>query len=104
MAEFNMREFYEKQVAYYRHNVEFDEHEIAWENEQLKKSRADDRRLVEHIWSKGPRTALDAELFGKDFKSVETKRILANRKRWYRMKKRDLRNLQDYLKRLEAIV
>lgn len=106
MAEFDMREFYENQVAWYKHNVEFDEQEIAWENEQLKRSRKEDREMVKWVWSKGVLTEWQMKTYGnpKKYQGTETKKILANRRRWYRMKKRDLRNLQDYQRRLEAMV
>jgi hypothetical protein len=105
MTDISMREFYEKEVAWYKHQVEFDEQEIAWDNEQLKRSRKEDRELLEYVWSKGPLTEWHKAIYGdpKKYQSPETKKILASRRRWYRMKKRDLRNLQDYQKRLEAI-
>lgn len=105
MAELDMREFYEKQVAWYKRQVEFDNEQIEWDNSMIKRSRKADRELLEYVWNKGPLNKWQAEIFDpKKYVGSETKQYIADRRRWYRMRKRDLRNLQDYQRRLEAIV
>lgn len=104
MADFNFKEFYEKQVDFYTKEIEFDDKQIAWANEDIKRERESDRRLYEWVWSKGVLTKWDMKWYGMplaQFKSHNTRKYINDRARYYRHKKKDIKKLEYYKKQLE---
>lgn len=83
-------------IEYVKGRIEWYTKQIAWETRDLERSRKEDKELQEYIWSKGPLTKMDMELWGnKKYESSETREIRNRRTRLYRRRK-------VYERRLEA--
>ncbi len=107
MRDLNLKEFYQKQVEWYKHEIEWETEQIAWETEQVKRSRKADRELVEYVWSKGPVEKIDMEIYGKNgkgYKGKDTKQHLAYRKKYYLRRKRYMKSLAEYQRKLEELI
>lgn len=101
MADF--KEFYEKQIEYYKHNVEWCTEQIAWETSMLEKYRKTDRELVEYVWSKGVVTKVEASIFHKGYQSEDTKQALKFRRKYYLWRKKSVKTLAEYEKKLKEL-
>ena len=98
------KEYYEKQVDYYTKDIEFDEKQIQWANRDIKYERKRDRELYEYVWSKGVLTEWEMRYYGmpiSQYISSTTKKLINDRQRYYRHKKKDMQKLEYYKKQLE---
>lgn len=96
-----MKEFDAKQLAWYKHEVEWYTGEKEYVTKQIAEARKDDKQLVEHIYSKGPLTAMDYRLFGNNFQSTETKKLIAQRRHIRRQIKKYEAKVVYYTKKVE---
>ena len=101
MTREEIRDFYERQVAFYTREIETSSDMIKLINDNLKMSRKSDRELVERIWNRGVVTERDMEIFNKDFQGRDTKYYLKDREYWYRDRARSRKNLAKYQKKLQ---
>lgn len=95
---------YKKIIESTERSIEWSNKEIEWLNKQIKRSKEEDKKLVEYVWSKGVLERMDMEVFGKDFIGAETKDWLKQRDRQYRSRAKDRKRLENYKKTLTRLM
>lgn len=98
------RNFVERQIEWYKKQIEHDTEDISFINYELKKSRDEDTKIKEHVWSKGVITELDMKIFGSEYVGSRTKKLLEERTRAYRIRKNNGNWLRKYKEYLEQYV
>lgn len=82
MTRQDMREFAEKQVAWYTKMVEADKRHIEWLGREIVRSRKEDKEQKE--WAKTYNNGEFAHLYEGHYESKETKKLLNERRRYQR--------------------
>jgi len=101
MEQFNWKEFYEHQVGFYTKEVEFYDRQIESLTRQLDRRRKEDRETTEYVWNRGVLTEIEMEIWGDGkYESVETHKILLERRKYYLNRKRDRNKLENYKRHL----
>lgn len=95
-----MKEFVERQIAYYTRSIEFDNSQIEYYNREIKRERKRDKELIEAVWSVGVVTDIDIKIFKPGFVGVECKKAMKERSYYYRSRKKHIANLERYKKEL----
>lgn len=99
MTDMEMREFAQRQVEWHKKFLAYDDHELEYIKEELKRLRKQDKELVEYIWAKGVVTKTDMEIFCiPNFVGAEIKKVLHRREQVYRSRKRNKAWIEYYEK------
>lgn len=102
---FDWNDWNRRQAEWYTQQVEWYNRMIDFANKDLKYERDKDRELFEYVWGKGVITEWEARIYGYDINTYvgsETKKILNERNRYYRQRKRDKARAAEYTKLLEG--
>ena len=98
--EFDYKEFCIRQIEWYKKQNEFEQKQIGWINEDIKRERARLKEMVEYIWSKGVLTEMDYRMVQKGYETVDLKRYKNQRARYYRNIKSNNKRIAEYEARL----
>lgn len=97
MTEFNIKQFYEDQVAWYTKQVEWNNEEIEWLTKQMNMEREEFKKMREYIWSKGVLTKWEMEIWGKnECNTPDFKKYKSQRRTEYRRRKHNLARIEHY--------
>lgn len=100
MTDQEIRDWYRHQIEWYKKEVKWYSEQIEWCTKQLQRSRKEDRELREYVWSKGPLTKFDMEIYGDKYEGTETHKLLLERRRYYLRRKDYEKQLTKYEKLL----
>lgn len=96
-----MYDFAIGQVAYYKRQNEYVEKFLSFCNRELARSRKEDAEMKEYALSTQPDDELTQRIFGGDYVSSDTRKLLAERAKYYRERKRNNERIQHYTKEAE---
>jgi hypothetical protein len=100
---FDFKEYYEGQVEFYQRQLEWVTTMLGYCARQTERELQKSKELVEYVWSKGPVTKRDMELFSKDFRTEEWKQADKERRCYYRQRRTYKERLANYTKLLEQL-
>ncbi len=96
-----IQEFYKNQIEWYTKQVKWSDDEIEWLTRQMNREREEFKKLRQHVWNRGPLTKIEMEIWGTDeCKTVEFKKLKAQRRKEYLRRKRYNKYIVDYKTRL----
>ena len=96
MTVLEMKKYVEGQIKWYKEEIDWYNKMLEYANNDIKRIREEDRKLVEYVWSKGVIRKYDYTVFTKDFESVDMKKAKKERARYYARRKKDIINLKHY--------
>lgn len=96
------RDFIQKQVDFSTRQIAWCDREIEYLAQQLERTRKEDREMVEYVWSHGPLTRTEMEIWGKGkYEGTDTRKYKNQRRCEYRRRKNYQADLQRYQRMLE---
>lgn len=104
MTTAEIKKFYESQVTFYAKMLSYNDSEIAFLSGQIKRARKDDKEMVDFVWASGVVTAFEMDRYTKDYTSIETEKLLKERKKEYAARQKNRASLAEYQIKLAAII
>ena len=100
MTREEMKAFAERQIEWHQKFLAYDEKELQYIKEELKRERKHDKELIDYIWAKGPLTKTDWYIWGdpEHYVGVETEKLIKRRRHVYRSRKKNLEWIEHYKK------
>ena len=104
MTRQEMRDFAERQIEWHKKFLAYDEKELEYIKEALKRERKRDKELLEHVWSKGVLTRTDWCIWGdkEHYVGAETRKLLNQRQHVYRSRKKNIGWIEYYKQQVVA--
>lgn len=96
-----MYDFALGQIAYYERQIEFIEKHLGFCNRELARSRSEDRRIAKYAMETDGSDPLTARIFGGNYVSTDTRKLMNERAKYYRERKRSHARLAHYRKEAE---
>lgn len=96
-----MYDFSIGQVAWYEKQNAFVSGQIAYCNNQLKRTRKEDKELASYAMSHDP-SPFAVKVFGGKYVGDETKKLVNERARWYREQKHNTSRIAYYTQQAET--
>lgn len=98
------KKFCERQIAFYKREVEFTNNDIYRTNEKMKKIRDNYKSETERIWAKGVLTETEMFYVNIGYKNLsEYKKLNSHRVQQYNWRKKCNRNINKYTEELNLI-
>lgn len=98
------KKFCERQIAFYKREVEFTDKDIARTNEMMKKVRNNYKSETEKIWAKGVLTETEMFYVNIGYKNLpEYKKLNSHRVQQYNWRKKCNRNINKYTEELNKL-
>ena len=99
MKAFDNRKFYEDQIEFAKKMIGFGERSLERIKVQMKRERTAGKDLVEYVYSKGPLTRIEFEIYGgENFKTVELEKLEKEARR----ERKSIRKYKAQVARYEA--
>lgn len=89
------------QVAWHEQQVEWCAEQIALYGRRIKRARAEDRELAAYALKEEPDDPLTLRVFGGNYVSTETRRLINARAKMYRWKKYNTARAEHYKREAE---
>lgn len=103
MTTAEIRAFYISQIAFYKRMVEHENNDIEYLNREIKRQRAESKRLVEYVWSAGVLKKYEFETFTADYKNIDLIKAERDRAKAYRSRKRYEKYIREYENKLQKL-
>ena len=100
-----LREFYVEMIEIYNTWADDADREIEWFNKQIKIERANDKELLEHVWSVGVLDSIEMKIWGdvKNYLGTDTKELIKQRQKQYYRKRKWKEEAEKYKCKLEHL-
>ena len=98
MDDRQMYDFAVGQIAWYEKQNEYIKKFLAYCNRELTRSRSRDKEIAEYALSVEPDDPLTVSIFGGDYVSDDTRKLLRERAKYYRERKTNNKRISHYEK------